>query len=295
MQKTAVLIGLLLSLVQPFWLAGQANPVRHQVLVSITNKAGYPPEVELRERLQVTADKQLAKIVSVEPASDLPVHIAILIDRSGRTQTYKHQEDEQARAFLTRFVRNERDKPFMLDFAGGQPSLTSVRDYADFQAAISRRSNLSGGNVLNALKSYVGELESSFGEKFPARRSAVIFSNGGATIGKDFLPQLRQYALSNRLTVFILDTDWTWRIHGFEQISTGINRELAEDTGGTWDEPHSTGQYTDALNRVGAVIRNQYVVTFETQKADSKLHSLEVRALDPSLVLHAPRYFVRSD
>jgi len=76
-------------------------------------------------------------------------------------------------------------------------------------------------------------------------------------------------------------------------------QEFAEDTGGTFEDPSrsnsrnvDTRELADILNHMGAVIRNQNELTFETAKADGKMHSLNIRALDTSLVLHAPRYLI---
>src|SRR3954471_7285712 len=124
------------------------------VLVSITNKEGYPPEVEMRDRLQVTADKQLAKVVSAEPAIEMPVHVAVLIDKSGRPTQLVQREQEAATAFLNRFARPETDRAFMMDVAQGQPNLTTIRNSTDLRAALSRRSNVAGDVVLDGLKSY---------------------------------------------------------------------------------------------------------------------------------------------
>src|SRR4051794_12140997 len=103
---------LLLFALASMAMAQQATP--STVLVSITDKAGYPPEEELRERLQVTADKQLAKVVSVEPAGDLQVHIAVLIDKSGRPSIVSASEQAAATGFLNRFARPNVDHPFMM-------------------------------------------------------------------------------------------------------------------------------------------------------------------------------------
>lgn len=277
--------------------AAQQVSSQAKVLVSITNKEGYPPEIELKDRLQIMQDKQLAKIVSVEPASDLPVYIAVMIDRSGRLTQQVNQEQQASTAFLDRFVRPGVDRPFMMNVAEGAPNITSVRDYADFRAAVSRRRNLSGDSVLNGLKSYVGTVGKMYGEKFPARRAVILFSNGGTQIGQDFLPKLREYVIANKITMFVVNTDWTWRFFGMN--STGLLQEFAEDTGGTYEDPTTSNSRTvnlqelpDILNHMGAVIRNQQEITFESNKSDGKLHSLNVQALDASLVLHAPRYIL---
>ncbi len=283
---------LILVALVPFGIA-QPRPVS-TALVSITNKAGYPPEVELRERLQVTANRQLAKIDSVEPAGEMQVHIAVLIDRSGRPSVVTTSEQEVATAFLNRFVRPDADHAFMMDVAEGQPNLLATRNYTDYQAAASRRNNVAGDVVLEALKSYVEEVEKRFGTKFPARRAVILFSNGGTQVGRDFLPKIREYLIKNRITLFVVNMDWTWRVIGIN--TAALMKELAEDTGGTFEEPNAPGQqanraeFNDILNHMGAVIRNQFVVSYEPQASAPEVYSLDVRALDPGLVLHAPRY-----
>src|SRR3954470_4872740 len=127
---------LLLFALASMAMAQQATP--STVLVSITDKAGYPPEEELRERLQVTAGKQLAKVVSVEPAFDMQVHIAVLIDKSGRPSIVTASEQEAATGFLNRFARPNIDRAFMMNVAEGQPNLLTIRNYADYRAAASR-------------------------------------------------------------------------------------------------------------------------------------------------------------
>jgi len=285
---------LLLLLFSGIAMAEQGSSLT-KVLVSITNKEGYPPEVELKDRLQVMQDKQLVKVVSVEPASDQPVYIAVMIDRSGRLTQQVNQEQQASTAFLDRFVRPGVDRPFMMNVAEGAPNITSVHDYADFKAAMSRRRNVSGDSILNGLKSYIETVGKIFGEKFPARRAVILFSNGGTQIGQDFLPKLREYVIANKITMFVVNTDWTWRFFGMN--STGLLQEFAEDTGGTYEDPTTSNSRTvnlqelpDILNHMGAVIRSQQEITFESNKADNKLHSLNVQALDTSLVLHAPRY-----
>jgi hypothetical protein len=280
--------------------AAQQPVVTGKVLVSITNKAGYPPEVELRDRLQVALDKQPAKILSLESASDLPVHIAVIIDRSGPPSQLRNQEQQAATAFLNRFVRPGVDRPFMLDVATGAPNLTSVRDYAEFRAAVSRRRNVSGDSVLEGLQSYVQTLGKMYGENFPGRRAVILFANGGTQIGQDFLPKLREYVIINKITVFVINTDWTWRYFGMN--SSGLMQEFAEDTGGTYEDPTTSTtrtvnlqQLPDILNHVGALIRNQQEITFENAKPDGKLHSLNVQSMDATLVLHAPHYYIRKD
>lgn len=265
------------------------------VLVTVTNKAGYPPEVELRERLQVTANKQLTKLVSVEPAVDLPVHLAVVIDKSGRPSVVTESEQEAATAFLNRFTRS-LDQAFMMNIAEGQPNLLTIRNYADYRAAASRRNNVAGDVVLDGLKAYVDEVEKRYGTKFPARRAVILFSNGGTQIGQDFLPKIREFVIRNRITLFVVNMDWTWRVIGIN--TAALMKELAEDSGGTFEEPNAVGQqanraeFADILNHMGAVIRNQFAVTYEPLAPVPKLYPLDVRALDAGLVLHAPRYAV---
>jgi hypothetical protein len=290
---------LLLLLLSQIGTAQSAPGPATTVLVSITNKAGYPPEVELRDRVQVNVEKQLAKVISVEPASDLPVHIAVMIDRSGPPSALATQEEKGATAFLDRFVRPNVDRPFMSLVAQGLPNMSTIRNYADYRAALARKRNLSGDSVLDALKSYVGTVNKMYGPKFPARRAVILFSNGGTQIGQDFLPKIREYVITQHITMFVVNTDWTWRYFGTN--SNGIMREMAEDTGGTFENA-STGsgsvmsddELADILNRMGAIIRNQYQLAFESTVADEKLHSLQVQTPDPTLVLHAPQYFIRT-
>jgi hypothetical protein len=294
-----VFFTLVAAAVSAFPQQAPAGPIS-SVLVSITNKAGYPPEVEMRDRLQVTANKQLAKVVSAEPAFDMQVHVAVLIDKSGRPTQLVQREQEAATAFLNRFARPDTDKTFMMDLAQGQPNLTTFRDYTDVQAALSRRSNVAGDVVLEGLKSYVEEVEKRYGTKFPARRAVILFSNGGTQIGQDLLPKVREYAIRNRIALFVVNTDWTWRVLGTN--SPSLMKELAEDTGGTFEEPPGGAtqrapvndkQFPDILNHMGAVIRNQYELKYQMFKTESKIYPLDVRALDAGLVLHGPKYGVQ--
>jgi hypothetical protein len=277
----------------------QQSAATGKVLVSITDKQGYAPEIELRDRLQITLDKQSVKVVSVKPATDLPVHIAIMIDKSGRTTQLINQEQEAATAFLNRFARPELDRPFTMNVAEGAPNMTTSRNYADFRAALSRHGNLSGESVINGLKSYMETVTKMYGEKFPARRAAILFSNGGTQVGQDFIPKLREFVISNKITFFIVNTDWTGRYFGMN--SAGLLQEIAEDTGGTYEDVTNFNsrsvnldQLPDILNHLGAVIRNQQEITFEAVNPGDKLHSLNVHTAAPTLVLHAPRYYMET-
>lgn len=282
------LIRLLLSL--SVLLSGIAAEAQHpaavptRVLVTITDKSGYPPEVDLKDRLGVREDNILQKIDDVKPAADIPIHLAIFMDESGRFAQYKNDEQQAATAFLERFVRKGVDKPYMLAFGQGTSSMNSIHDYADYKAARSNINVASGEAILDGMQAFVGAVNKQFGEKFPDRRAVIIFSNGGAQVSVDELERLRNYALANRITLYEVDTDWTQRANYFGSATS----ELIESTGGSIERPNNVKQFADSLNQMGAHIRNQYEVTYETTHPDGKLHSLKIRALDKNLVVQGP-------
>jgi len=275
---------LLLCVALPAMGQSLAPSVPTKVLVTITDKSGYPPEVDLRDRLEIREDHILQKIDSILPASEMPIHVAIFMDESGRFATYKNQEQSAINTFLGHFVRNGVDKPYLLAFGKGASSMNSIRDYSDYKAARSNNRVASGEAVLDGMKTFVDALNKSFGEKFPDRRAVIIFSNGGAEISLDELPRLLDYAVANHLTIYEVDTDWAQR-SGF---SGSTIRDLIENTGGTIELPGNVAQFGDALNAMGANIRNQYEITYETTHPDGKLHALSVRALDKNLIVRAP-------
>ncbi|MGZ4790135.1 MAG: hypothetical protein ACXVZX_16570 [Terriglobales bacterium] len=208
-----------------------------KILVTITEKSGYPPEVELKDRIEVREDKILQKIDSIQPASAIPIHVAIFMDESGRFSQYKNDEKKAVDVFLQHFVRTGVDKPYLLSFGQGVSSMNSIRDYADYRAARSNNQVGSAEAILAGMASFVNALNQSFGEKFPDRRAVIIFSNGGAEVSLDELPRVRGYAVANRITVFEVDTDWSQR-SGFSRSAI---RDLIEDTGGTIERPKQRG------------------------------------------------------
>ncbi|HVZ17025.1 MAG TPA: hypothetical protein VG897_07905, partial [Terriglobales bacterium] len=272
MGGNAVIVAILLCFVLPgFGQAPVSAPTK--VLVTITDKSGYPPEVELKDRIEIREDKILQKIESVLPASAVPIHVAIFMDESGRFAQYKNDEKKAVDVFLQHFVRNGVDKPYLLSFGQGATSMNSIRDYADYRAARNNNRVAAGENLLAGMVAFVNTLNQSFGEKFPDRRAVIIFSNGGAQVSIDELPRVRDYAVANRIAVFEVDTDRSQR------FSQSTIRDIVEDTGGTIERPNNVAQFGDALNQMGKNISDQYEVTYDSTHPDGKMHSISIRSL----------------
>jgi VWFA-related protein len=72
-------------------------------------------------------------------------------------------------------------------------------------------------------------------------------------------------------------------------------RELVEIGGGGYFELRSTDNLRETFSRVAAELHHQYLLAFTAEELDNRLHELEVRVLQPDMLVRARRsYFAAS-
>jgi len=81
------------------------------------------------------------------------------------------------------------------------------------------------------------------------------------------------------------------RAGAFEKPDEGL-RKIADETGGGYVELQWTDDLDASFRRVAEELHSQYVIGFTPEKADGKLHKLEVRVNVPGLTVRTRKSYV---
>jgi VWFA-related protein len=263
-----------------------------EVLVDVTvERKGHLVSALTKEDFHVFQDQAERPIISCT-RDELPVAVALVVDRSPSMLPVMHEMQNAAAEVLAGLKANDQVALFAFDEAVEKiVDLTSDRKRASsVLQSVSRRGPST--DILNAL--FVATLYLS--DAAPDSRRVVILvsddeaprstvtSSGVVKTEQDFI----DLALARDVAVYNVRVSWRRTLLGWTDTSVDPRliamKTITQQTGGDSEEGSTTPA---ALHKITSALRSRYTLAFrpETAKSDRQIHSIEVR-LDSRLDEH---------
>jgi VWFA-related protein len=223
-------------------------------------------------------DNQLApeRLTFFQQRSDLPLHLAILIDASDSVKGRFKFEREAALEFVRKIMRTGSDRAFVVTF---NDRVTTAQELTDKRAKISRalkNASVGGNTALYDAIIYASEKLRQIPENQLTRRGIVLLSDGVDTVQRSTLQQAREAAARAQTVIFSVSTN----ISRFEPNPAGdpVLKDLAQSTGGMFLAGGNEDQIHAAFRDVQKALRSQYVIAYNPAAfhADGSYHTVEV-------------------
>ena len=251
---------------------------------TVVDKKGHFVGNLQRDDFRVLDNEQAPQRLTLfEQRSDLPLHLAILIDASSSVQNRFHFEQEAALTFVKKILRPGTDKAFVVAF---NDHLTTIQDLTDQSAKISKtlaRVKPEGNTALYDAVIYAAEKLRQIPEHEITRRAIVLISDGVDTVHRSTLGQAEQAATRAEVMIFALTTSSPDDVDDNDGDAT--LRQLATSTGGVLLSSGDDTQLVSAFRNVGKALRNQYVTAYNPPAfaADGSYRAVQVIPLKDGL------------
>ena len=216
------------------------------------------------------------RLTFFQQRSNLPLHLAVLIDASDSVRDRFKFEREAALEFVKKIMRTGTDRAFVVTF---NDQVTTAQELTDKTAKLSgalKHMNAGGNTALYDAIIYASEKLRQFPENQLTRRGIVLLSDGVDTVHRSTLEQAREAAARAQAVIFSVSTNMSQ----FEADAEGdpILKDLAESTGGMFLAGGDEDQIHAAFHDVQKALRNQYVIAYNPSAfhADGSYHTVEV-------------------
>lgn len=216
------------------------------------------------------------RLTFFQQRSDLPLHLAILIDASESVKDTLKFEQNAARMFLKKILRPGTDEAFIVAFNG---QVTTIQQPTDRMAkAYKAIGEVKGGGdtALYDAVIYASQQLRQMPEHEITRRGIIVISDGVDTVKRSTLQDAKQAAGRADVMIFSVSTN-----------TTGLNinpegdaalKELAMSSGGVLLRAQDGDDVQAAFNHVNKALRNQYVIAYNPAdfRADGSYRTLEL-------------------
>lgn len=216
------------------------------------------------------------RLTFFQQRSDLPLHLAILIDTSDSVKCRLKFEQAAARAFIRRILRPGTDRVFVVAFSN---RVSTVQELTDKSSKVSRalKHLTSGGDTaLYDAVIYASEKLRQYPEKQLTRRAIVVLSDGVDTVKRSTLEQAKEAAARAEATIFSVSTNMPE--FGMNPEGDVALKSLAQGSGGMFLQGGDEDRVGSAFHDVERALRNQYVLAYNPAdfRADGSYHVVEV-------------------
>jgi VWFA-related protein len=229
------------------------------------------------EDFQLLDNRRVAQqLTFFQQRSNLPLHIAIVIDASASVKQRYGMEKRAVLAFARKVVRPGKDKVCVVAF---NDRVTTIQEPTDRTAALSKAMaevKAEGNTDLYGAVIYAAQKLRQIPENGITRRAIVLVSDGVDTIGHSTLTQAQAAAARAEAMIFSLTTN----VSEFDENADGdaMLKQLAVATGGRLLPAYDEWRLLSAFQGIERTLRNQYVVAYKPPefRADGSYHQVEV-------------------
>jgi len=234
------------------------------------------------------------RLTFFQQRSDLPLHLAVLIDASASVENRFKFETNAAAQFLGKILRSGTDQAFVVTFNDRVKTVIGPTDKPDKLAASLKHLKPEGDTALNDAVIYASEKLRAMPEKQITRRAIVLISDGVDTVHRSTLTQAQQEAARAQVMIFSLTTN----ISEFDTNAEGdaVLEQLATSTGGALLAAHDENRLDLAFRNVQKALRNQYVLAYTPASfmPDGSYRPVELTAIKRGLRTNCRKgYFAR--
>ena len=241
------------------------------VYAAVTDGAGGFVTDLTKDDFEIKDNGKVQTITSF--TTDLqPITTMIVLDGSGSMLSSFNAVIDGANAFIIRMLPDDRTRiSSFADQIRLSPGYTNDRDaLLEF---LRNQFNLRMGNetrLWDAVDQAVLDLGKQEG-----RRIVLVFSDGYDTTSALGAGSVQADAIPHDVTIYALSM-WTGRGSAATRPSGSLER-LAQETGGGFYELHETDEMNSTFTKIALELHQQYLLAFEPQALDGKVHKLDVR------------------
>lgn len=190
--------------------------------------------------------------------------LALVLDASGSMQGYKMA---RARESVLRFVSlmEKGDRASLVAFSDTVMELVSLTDKTD-DLRTSVLAVQPGGHT--ALYEAIGAGVNSV-KGVAGRRAVIVLTDGKANRGALSRDQAVDFSVKSYVSVYVIGLG--------EDVRTARLEKIAQETGGTYFFTPSPEGLAGIYETISRRIRNEYVITYETEKRGEYLRNLSVK------------------
>jgi Ca-activated chloride channel family protein len=204
-----------------------------------------------------------------------PVTVAVMIDSSGSMTLNLEFVKQAAEQFIIRLLPEDKGRvgyfndkiAFLSDFTNDRDAIiASIRD-------------MQFGNptrLYDAVAFSLDELKDIDG-----RKVILAFTDGADTASRVGQGEILRRAREEEVMIYGIGLES--EMMGTRTRPDRALRRMAEETGGGYFELRNTDDLGPTFTRVAQELHSQYLLGFEPQKADGKVHRIEVRVSRPGL------------
>jgi len=228
---------------------------------TVTNKSGHFVSNLNRDDFRLLDNHQAPqRLTFFQQRSDLPLHLAVLIDSSASVEYRFKFETRAAAVFLRKILRPGTDRAFVVAFNDEVKTVVEPADKPARLMSALKRLKPEGNTALNDAVIYACQKLGHIPENQTTRRALVLISDGVDTVHRSTLEQAMQAAARAQVMIFSLTTNQS----EFEANSQGdaVLRDLANSTGGALLAAHNESRLEASFHNLEKALRNQYVLGY---------------------------------
>jgi VWFA-related protein len=233
-------------------------------------------------------DNQLspARFTFFQQRSDLPLHLAVLIDVSSSVTHRFKAEQEAAMAFIKKILHSGNDQAMVIAF---NDRVTLIQSLTGQTARVSQaitQVNPGGNTALYDAVIYAADKLRRIPESGITRRAIVLVTDGVDTVSGSTLLEVQAAATRDEVMIFSLTTNTS----DGDPSSQGdaILKQLASASGGVMLPAQNEGRMSSSLRTIERTLHNQYVLAYSPPefRADGTYHAVEIVPAKKGLRAH---------
>jgi Ca-activated chloride channel family protein len=267
---------------------------------SVTDRSGHPVPGLTRDDFQVF-DEGLRQELTAFSSDVQPITAVLLVDTSASMALTLELARYAAEQFVIRMMPGDRAR--VGSFSNRVDISKTFTDNRD-ELLRALRDDLHIGNPTKLWDAVGLTMEALAGE--PGRRVVVLFTDGDDTASQTVsqgimararVEELMTYAVQIRSRVaprveeMIIGPNNVRPRQRGDPTPTQVLRTMASETGGAHFLLNRFDDVNATFTQVASDLHRQYVLGFTPQKADGKVHRVEVRVSDPGLQVRARRFY----
>jgi Ca-activated chloride channel homolog len=217
-----------------------------------------------------------ARLTLFQQRTDLPLHLAVLIDASDSVKCRFKFEQQAALSFIRKILRPGVDSAFVVAF---NDQVKTVQELTGKRAKVSKalkNATADGNTALYDALIYASDKLRQIPEHQLTRRGIILLSDGMDTVHRSTLEQAKEAVARAQTTVFSVSTNLA--IGDDDPEGDPILKDLAQSTGGIFLSGDDDEHVQSAFNDVRRALHNQYVIAYHPDafQADGSYHTIEV-------------------
>jgi VWFA-related protein len=256
-------------------ISKQVNEVN--LAFTITDKHGHfvsnlqPQDFQLLDNQLVPVRFNL-----FQQRSDLPLHLAVLIDASSSVTHRFKMEQDAALAFIKKILRPGKDEAMVIAF---NDRVTLIQNLTGRAASVSgavAKVRPDGNTALFDAVIYAADHLRRMPESGITRRAIVLVSDGVDTVGRSTLAQAQAAAARAEATIFSLSSNIS--TSGPEEPGDKCLKQLSSFTGGVMLPASDEARLSSSFRNIEKALHSQYVVAYSPPEfhADGTYHKVEI-------------------